>query len=134
MPLPCKATSPTPKAENDPGNLPGLLSPRSPATARITLSYYYLGDSEFNQRVSMSNDSTPVDDTTEPTKPADNPATSQFAEQAGQQSVGIVREFWDFLRYNKKWWLLPILIVLLLVAGLVLLSGTTAAPFIYTLF
>ncbi|MFP6574910.1 MAG: DUF5989 family protein [Pirellulaceae bacterium] len=82
----------------------------------------------------MSNDPTPVDDTTEEKTTADTPATSQFADQASQQSVGIVREFWDFLRYNKKWWLLPILIVLLLVAGLVLLSGTTAAPFIYTLF
>ena len=82
----------------------------------------------------MSNDPTPVEDTTQEKATADTPATSQFADQASQQSVGIVREFWDFLRYNKKWWLLPILIVLLLVTGLVLLSGTTAAPFIYTLF
>ena len=82
----------------------------------------------------MSNDPTPVDNTTEEKTTADTPATSEFANQASQQSVGIVREFWDFLRYNKKWWLLPILIVLLLVTGLVLLSGTTAAPFIYTLF
>ena len=82
----------------------------------------------------MSNDPTPVDDSTEEEATADTSATSQFADQASQQSVGIVREFWDFLRHNKKWWLLPILIVLLLVTGLVLLGGTSAAPFIYTLF
>ncbi|MEO2023117.1 MAG: DUF5989 family protein [Pirellulaceae bacterium] len=77
----------------------------------------------------MSNDDqAPAPETT------DNAPASEFADQANQQSVGIVREFWDFLKHNKKWWLLPILIVLIGVAGLVLLSGTTAAPFIYTLF
>ena len=43
-------------------------------------------------------------------------------------------ELWLFLRDNKKWWLLPILVVLLLFGLLVVLSGTGAAPFIYTLF
>ena len=43
-------------------------------------------------------------------------------------------EFWQFLKYNKKWWLLPILIVLLLFGVLVFLAGTSAAPFIYTIF
>jgi hypothetical protein len=42
-------------------------------------------------------------------------------------------EFWEFLRHNKKWWLLPIVIVLLLFGVLIFLSGTGAAPFIYTL-
>ena len=77
----------------------------------------------------MSNDDqAPAPETT------DNAPANEFADQANQQSVGIVREFWDFLKHNKKWWLVPILIVLIGVAGLVLLSGTTAAPFIYTLF
>ena len=40
----------------------------------------------------------------------------------------------SFLRDNKKWWLIPILVVVLLIGVLVLLSGTVAAPFIYTLF
>jgi hypothetical protein len=44
----------------------------------------------------------------------------------------LLSEFWQFLRVNKKWWLLPILIVLLLFAILIFLSGTGAAPFIYT--
>jgi hypothetical protein len=58
---------------------------------------------------------------------------SEFEKQAQQAQPGLVREFWDFLRYNKKWWLLPILIVLLLFGIMIALSGTGAAPFIYTL-
>lgn len=47
---------------------------------------------------------------------------------------GLLSESWQWLRYNKKWWLAPILLGLLLVGGLVVLSGTAVAPFIYTLF
>ena len=46
----------------------------------------------------------------------------------------ILKEFWSFLRIRKKWWLTPIVIVMLLFGLLVFLSGTAAAPFIYTLF
>ncbi|HTL73043.1 MAG TPA: DUF5989 family protein [bacterium] len=45
-----------------------------------------------------------------------------------------MREFLDFLRHNKKWWLLPIVLILLLLGLLVLLSGTAIAPFLYPLF
>ena len=38
------------------------------------------------------------------------------------------------MRDNKKWWLGPIVMVLLLLGGLIALSGTVAAPFVYTLF
>ena len=48
--------------------------------------------------------------------------------------VGIVGEFWNFLAESKKWWLLPIIVVLLGFGLLVFLSGGAAAPFIYTLF
>lgn len=49
--------------------------------------------------------------------------------------VSIVAEFWDFLKVRKKWWLAPIVIVLVLVGLLLVLSeGTAVAPFIYTLF
>jgi hypothetical protein len=48
--------------------------------------------------------------------------------------TGIVTEFWYFLSHTKKWWLLPIVTILLLFGVLVFLSGTAAAPFIYTLF
>lgn len=50
------------------------------------------------------------------------------------RSDNIASEFWQFLSHSKKWWLLPIVVVLLLFGVLVLLSGTAAAPFIYTLF
>ena len=57
-----------------------------------------------------------------------------FAEQARQQRPGLAAELIDFLRNNKKWWLTPIVLVLLVVGALIMLSGTAAAPFIYTLF
>ena len=40
----------------------------------------------------------------------------------------------EFLSQNKKWWLAPIVVSVLLLGALVLLGGTAAAPFIYTLF
>jgi hypothetical protein len=44
-------------------------------------------------------------------------------------------EFWAFLRVRKKYWLLPVLIVMVLFGGLIVLTkGTAVAPFIYTLF
>ena len=52
----------------------------------------------------------------------------------GTAGGGILGEFWEFLRTNKKWWLLPILVVVVLFGLLVLLAATGAAPFIYTLF
>jgi hypothetical protein len=63
-----------------------------------------------------------------------NRSREEFAREAEQQRVGLAAEFWDFLKHNKKWWLLPILIVMVLVGVLVALSSTGAAPFIYPLF
>jgi hypothetical protein len=57
-----------------------------------------------------------------------------FSQEAEAPSQGFAGELWGFLRDNKKWWLLPIVICLVLVGVLVLLGGTAAAPFIYTLF
>lgn len=49
--------------------------------------------------------------------------------------LSIIREFWDFLRVRKKWWLAPIIIFLLLLGALIILAeGSALAPFIYTLF
>ena len=45
-----------------------------------------------------------------------------------------IGELWTMLREKKKYWLMPIVVVLLLLGVLVFLSGTAAAPFIYTLF
>ncbi|MFQ5689099.1 MAG: DUF5989 family protein [Gemmatimonadota bacterium] len=47
----------------------------------------------------------------------------------------LVRELWSFMRVRKKWWLGPILLVLLLVGTLLVLAqGSALAPFIYTIF
>ncbi len=46
----------------------------------------------------------------------------------------IVSEFVAFLKYNKAYWMIPIIIVLLLLSVLIILGSTSAAPFIYTLF
>jgi hypothetical protein len=53
---------------------------------------------------------------------------------ANERAPSLAAELWLFLVHNKKWWLLPMLAVLLLLGGLVALSSTAAAPFIYTLF
>ncbi len=59
----------------------------------------------------------------------------KFAEQASvRDSGGIGREFIDFLKESKKWWLAPIIVAVLVVGLLVVLGGSAAAPFIYTLF
>ncbi|MBW8884769.1 MAG: hypothetical protein JF612_08340 [Planctomycetia bacterium] len=57
---------------------------------------------------------------------------TDFQDAAKAAAPTLVGELWDFLRHHKKWWLLPILIVLLLFGVLIFLSGTGAAPFIYT--
>lgn len=57
-----------------------------------------------------------------------------FVAQASEERTGLVREFVDFLKDNKKWWLAPIVASILLLGALVLLGGSAAAPFIYTLF
>jgi hypothetical protein len=43
-------------------------------------------------------------------------------------------DLWSFVRYGRKWWLTPIVVVMFLFGLLVVLAGTGAAPFIYTLF
>jgi hypothetical protein len=59
---------------------------------------------------------------------------NSFEELSQSEQPGFVSEFWDFLRHNKKWWLTPIVVIMLLFGALMFLSGTAAAPFIYTLF
>jgi hypothetical protein len=49
--------------------------------------------------------------------------------------MAILLELWQFLRVRKKFWLLPILLMLILFGGLVVLTqGSAVAPFIYTIF
>jgi hypothetical protein len=49
--------------------------------------------------------------------------------------LSFVREFWLFLRVRKKYWLLPVLVMMAIFGGLIMLTqGTAIAPFIYTVF
>tara|TARA_B100001109_G_C18426929_1_gene273509 strand:+ start:81 stop:230 length:150 start_codon:yes stop_codon:yes gene_type:complete len=49
--------------------------------------------------------------------------------------MNFIKEFWEFLKVRKKYWLLPILIVLVIFGGLIILAqGSAVAPFIYTIF
>jgi hypothetical protein len=49
--------------------------------------------------------------------------------------ISFLKEFWTFLRVRKKYWLLPVLIMMLMFGGLLVLTkGSAIAPFIYTLF
>ena len=48
---------------------------------------------------------------------------------------GLVRELWAFMRVRKKWWLLPIIVVMVSVGALLVFAqGSALAPFIYTIF
>ena len=49
--------------------------------------------------------------------------------------MDFIKEFWEFLKIRKKYWLLPIILVLIIFGGLIILSqGSAVAPFIYTIF
>lgn len=49
--------------------------------------------------------------------------------------LDLLKDLWDFMRVRKKYWLAPILLVLLLLGALIVLAqGSAVAPFIYTLF
>ena len=49
--------------------------------------------------------------------------------------MSFIVEFWKFLKVRKKYWLLPIIVVLFLFGGIIVLSqGSAVAPFIYTIF
>ncbi len=54
-----------------------------------------------------------------------------FRRQADAPQPGLVAEFWDFLKHNKKWWLVPILLALVVLGALVVVSSSALAPFIY---
>lgn len=70
--------------------------------------------------------------------PADNPSDdpspkdrSDFESLGDEQHLSLFAEFCWFLRENKKWWLIPILLVLAAVGVLLALAATGAAPFLY---
>lgn len=49
--------------------------------------------------------------------------------------MGLARELWAFMRERKKWWLAPVILVMVIVGGLLIFAqGSALAPFIYTIF
>jgi len=65
---------------------------------------------------------------------AGNEHGGDFAAEAEAPRPHLLAELWEFMATNKKWWLTPIVLVLLLVGALILMSSSVAAPFVYTLF
>jgi len=59
---------------------------------------------------------------------------NDFAAAAKEERKSFLREYMDFLIADKKYWMIPLSVVLLLLALVVVLGSTAAAPFIYTLF
>jgi hypothetical protein len=60
---------------------------------------------------------------------------NDFDKLAAEASRGgFFSDYWNLVRKNRKWWLIPLLLILLAFAGLIALGGTGAAPFIYTIF
>ena len=64
---------------------------------------------------------------------ADSQRTT-FEDAAQKRSSSFLGKFWRFLRQNRKWWLVPIIVTLLLVAVLVVVAGSGAGPLLYPLF
>ena len=59
---------------------------------------------------------------------------TEFEKSADQKKIGLMGEFIGMLKQNKKYWLIPLIIILLLFGVLIILGSSAAAPFIYTLF
>ena len=59
---------------------------------------------------------------------------SEFEAESNKRRHGIVAECWNYLFDSKKWWLMPIVLVFLLLGLFVVLTATGAGPLIYTLF
>ncbi len=64
----------------------------------------------------------------------DDHSKDAFLEAKEAGGGNLITELIGFMKENKKWWLAPILVVLLLLAALAIFAGTGVAPFIYTLF
>jgi hypothetical protein len=59
---------------------------------------------------------------------------NEFEKASQQKQSNLLSEFMGFLKQNRKFWLLPLILVMLALAALLILSSSAAAPFIYTLF
>jgi len=63
------------------------------------------------------------------------PHAGNLSSQPAMSRFAIIKEFLEFLRERKKWWIAPIVIFLMLLGGLLIFAkGSALAPFIYSLF
>ncbi|HEX6213514.1 MAG TPA: DUF5989 family protein, partial [Vicinamibacterales bacterium] len=58
----------------------------------------------------------------------------ELRELSEARSGGVVAQIWGFIRDTRKWWLTPIILMMLLLGLLFVIGGSGAAPFIYTIF
>ena len=63
-------------------------------------------------------------------------SADNFARQVEEAPMGLLAQFWDFIKHEKKWWLTPIILVLLVLAAMMMMGmmDPVAAPFIYPIF
>lgn len=59
---------------------------------------------------------------------------NQFAQQGQEQRTGMLADFMYLLKNNRKWWMLPLILVFIAFGIFMVLSSTGVAPFIYTVF
>lgn len=64
----------------------------------------------------------------------DDEPKASFSELPTESRGGVLREFWLLLKHNKKYWMLPLIVLLLALGLLIILGGSAAAPLIYRLF
>lgn len=69
-----------------------------------------------------------------PNEPDEQPDKEFASRMKGSGRPSLIAELWEFIGVNRKWWLAPIIAMLLLIGALAALAGSAVAPFIYTLF
>ena len=63
-----------------------------------------------------------------------NEQSDEVMRQASLPEQSVSAELVDFVKYNKKWWLVPLVVMLLLIGGVIVFGSSVAGPFLYTLF
>jgi hypothetical protein len=69
-----------------------------------------------------------------PADPDNRSQSEEFARRGASARPSFLSDYLYFLKNNKKWWMLPLLVLLLAFGALMILATSGAAPFIYTLF
>ncbi len=67
-------------------------------------------------------------------KTQDSAGSNEFEQKASERNAGLLTEIWLLIAHNKKWWLIPVILMLLAIGVLVILGSSAAATFIYPLF